>query len=414
MFGMSSLGSMYNPDLLGLYDTLVRKKFPPRESIFWKNKPLRPFTSKVSVNACVDSSWSIEGEERSLPSDLEWGSSDVTDPETCQRVSTFLLTHHTNGEGIDAQTVYTPELVRWMLVRPKYDPQLSFLLQDKETGDVVGFLGTVWTTLRIHDEQTEFPHIVCMCIHKSYRKQGLAIQMYVQLAKRIPYPRGIGYTTRYVPRPVCGIHTFMRPLQIQKMMRLGMIQPSIDGYRSEREILVHHTLPETVGQGVRPMRSDDIPRVVDLLNSAYADLTLATVIDAPMLRHLLSHSRAYAYVIESASGEPEDCFAFHVIDTRMKPTPTESTSSSVQIACADHLFCTGHVHSLRDVFQYALTLAKQHGADVYQALDTWKHLDLFACHQFKVSRQTLYQYVFNWKVAMRPLRPCDTFVNPYF
>lgn len=413
MFRMSSLGSMYNPDLLGFYDTLVRKQFPPRESIFWKNKPIRPFTSKVSVNSCVDSSWSIEGEERMLPSDLEWGSADVTDPKTCQRVSDFLSTHHTNEGGMDAQTVYTPDLVQWMLVRPKYDPETSLLLQEKETQEIVGFMGTVWTTLRIHEEQTLFPHIVCLCIHKSYRKQGLAIQMYVQLAQRIPYPRGIGYTTRYIPRPVCGIHTFMRPLQIEKMIRLGMIRPSVDGYRTEREILIHHTLPETVGEEVRPMRMEDIPYVVDLLNRAYADLTLATVFDASMLKHLLSHSRAYAYVIESESNVIKDCFAFHVIDVRMKGSQTE-TSSTVQIACADHLFCTGHVQSLRDVFQYALIKAKQYGADVYQALDTWKHLELFACHQFKVSRQTLYQYVFNWKVAMRPLRPCDMFVNPYF
>jgi glycylpeptide N-tetradecanoyltransferase len=172
---------------------------------------------------------------------------------------------------------------------------------------LVAFISCVPVALRVRQKTLHASEVNFLCIHKKLRSKRLAPVLIKEITRRC-YLLGIWqaiYTAGVVlPTPVSTCRYFHRSLDWQKLYEVGF-SPLPPNSKPQYQVRKFALPDHTAITGLRPMESEDIGAVLDLLKRYLAKFEMAPIFTREEVDHWLlpkedskSEQVIWSYVVE--------------------------------------------------------------------------------------------------------------------
>lgn len=183
--------------------------------------------------------------------------------------------------------------------------------------------------VNVHTQTIKVVEINFLCIHKRLRSKRLAPLLIREITRRC-YLQGVYqaiYTAAAVlPTPVASCRYYHRPLSWLKLYESGFSHLPSSSTKA-RQIAKYHLPSTTQTSGLRPMQSDDLDAVHQLLGKYLQRFDISPTFSIDELRHLLffgagqakeasSKRVVWAYVVEDLETQKiTDFVSFYSIES---------------------------------------------------------------------------------------------------
>lgn len=320
---------------------------------------------------------------------MTWCTIDASLEEQLAELHAFLAQHYVASEAMAFQ--YSLEFLRWALNSPRSLQAWHVGLRSQKSGKLMAFIMGLPTKMRRAGHDHPSAAINFLAIHTKLRNRRLAVVMIQEVTRRIDahgYFQAMYTSGTVLPRPVCTCRYHHRPLNYAKCIKSGFC-----ALRPRQTVARMHklyALPDTPPLALTPLVEADIPSVSALLRARQEDLELHLAWDEEETAHfMLSRPNILeSYVLrDEASGACTDVCSFFHVPARM------SDGTVLHIAFAWYSVATSV--TFEALMQSCLVLAKQKGADVFNALEIMDNAPIFQRLKFDRGTGTLNYYLYN-------------------
>lgn len=324
---------------------------------------------------------------------------------------------------------YSPEFLLWALTPPGFKADWLFGVRSSSNNKLVAFISAIPAHIGVYQRDCPIVEINFLCVHKKLRSKRLAPVLIKEVTRRVNLC-GIFqacYTAGTVlPGQVATTRYWHRSLNPKKLVKVGF---SRLGHRmtmarmQKLYRLPDHPVAFAEGK-VRPMVDTDVAQVHTLLNNHLKQYELKILFTEDEIRHwLLPREHVIStYVVDSEvvaddDDEEEDVDADGGDDKKKKGHKKKKKKKrrvitdlisfyhlpSSILHCDDTklhaAYCYYNVAtsvSLPELMKDALILAKQAGADVFNALDVMQNATFLKDAKFGIGDGHLQYYIYNW------------------
>ena len=323
--------------------------------------------------------------------------------DVLDEVHDLLVYHYVEDDDNMFRFAYSREFLRWALMAPGY--KTSWMCGVRATpqepgkkGKLVAFISAIPVTMTVTSSSVSMVEINFLCVHKKLRQKRLAPVMIKEITRRVNlcgiwqavYTAGV-----LLPKPVAECQYWHRPLNPKKLISVGFsrLGPRMTMART----IKLYKVPEapTVPR-VREMEEKDVGAVAALLETYLKRFQLAPTFTEEDVRHWLVFQKDVisSYVVEDDKGAVTDFFSFYTL-----PSTIIGNAEYDELKAAYMFYTVPGTHSVEELLQQSLILAKASGHDVYNALDILENGKggLLKDLRFGEGDGKLRYYLYNWR-----------------
>jgi len=339
----------------------------------------------------------VRDEPYPLPAQFEWCTCNVDSDQEMQEIYTLLTENYVEDDDSMLRFDYSVAFLRWALKPPGYLREWHLGVRVRSTCKLVGFISGIPALIQVHDSSpVKMAEINFLCVHKKLRSKRLAPVLIKEITRRVNKENvwQAVYTAGVVlPRPVAECRYFHRNLNPKKLIEVGFSR--LGSRMTMARTIKLYKLPETPKlTGVRALRSEDIPRVTELLSSYLKKFPLHPELGEDEVAHwiLPRDGVVYSYVREDEGGDVTDFLSFYSLPSSILNNPKHD---SLQAAYSYWNVAT--TVSFQDLMHDALILANRLGFDVFNALNVMENDQFLKELKFGIGDGFLQYYLYNWK-----------------
>eukprot|EP00656_Telonema_subtile_P054245 TRINITY_DN805_c0_g1_i1.p1 TRINITY_DN805_c0_g1~~TRINITY_DN805_c0_g1_i1.p1 ORF type:complete len:437 (-),score=123.46 TRINITY_DN805_c0_g1_i1:184-1494(-) len=343
----------------------------------------------------------VPAEPYPLPSsEFVWSTMDVTDDAQLAEIYKLLFENYVEDDDNMFRFDYSPEFLRWALMPPGYIPDWHVGVRWKgkkgDKNNLVGFITGIPANIRTGDNVMGMCEINFLCCWKKLRGKRLAPLLIKEVTRRVNVT-GIWqavYTAGVVlPKPITVCRYWHRSLNPKKLIAVDFSRknPRLTMKATEK---LYSVPKETQIPGIRPMTESDVPSACDLLNGYLMKFKLHPTYDHDEFRHWLlpRNEVIQTYVVADEQGVVTDMCSFYTLPSTIMNHPEYNS-----LKAAYSYYNVATTVSLEALMGDALTLAKRHDFDVFNALDLMDNREFIDKLKFGMGDGNLQYYLFNWR-----------------
>jgi glycylpeptide N-tetradecanoyltransferase len=351
----------------------------------------QPVEGPIEPNKPIEE---LRQEPYTMPDGFEWATLNVENADELKELYDLLANNYVEDDDALFRFDYSQQFLKWALTPPGYN--LDFLLgvRGKKSGKLVAFVSGVPAVVKVHDtEPTAMVEINFLCVHKKLRSKRLAPVLIKEITRRVNLTGVFQavYTAGVVlPVPVASARYNHRSLNPKKLVSVGFsrLAPRMTLARLAK---LYKLPTETTTVGLRPMEERDVAAVTKLLTTYLTKFKLRVIFSEEDVAHwLLPRPKVInSFVVESENGEITDlCSYYHL--------------PSTILGRADTLFAAYSYYNVAtsvswvDLMKDCLILAKNEGADVFNALNLMDNDEFLKELKFGLGDGNLQYYLYNW------------------
>jgi len=328
---------------------------------FWDKQPVPQEGLKYEKGKEIEKEKKVVTEPQKLPDGFSWKVCSVE--EAHPFLNEYYLASETN------RLKYSLETLKWAAESPGYENRA--IVHD-ETQELIGFISSVPTKIRVCDDVLNMVQINFLCVHDNYRSLGFA-PLLISEMKRIANTKGVWqavYTAvTKIPTPLVKSTYWHRILNIKKLSDIGFYK--VTNKTKQKYLEVRGT------SQFRKMQSKDIPKVTKILQNHFKQFKIAPVIDKLWVKHWILPANSYI------NDSDETFLSFYDI-----PNVKKDGSSVIKQAYSFYM--------VGDVYNDAFLIAKNLGYDMFTTLDIGQCIPNLEKQKFLMGSSSVHYYLFNW------------------
>ena len=340
----------------------------------------------------------IRQEPYTMPNGFEWSQVAIErDSEDLKELYTLLTNNYVEDGAATFRFDYSMDFLYWALATGT--PEFLFGVRSSKSGKLVAFISGIPATAKVYDHDVQVVEINYLCVHKKLRSKRLAPVLIKEITRRVNLTgvfQAVYTAGTVLPGTVASCTYYHRSLNIKKLVQTGFTQlpPSITLARMQKM----YKLPGTpTTEGLRPMEEDDVSAVHMLLNTYLEQFSLKVVFSPEEVAHWLLPRKSVvsSYVVPDGKGQVTDLISFYHL-------PSTVLNQQEKLFAAYSYYNVATSVNLEDLMRDALVLAKNEGADVFNALNLMENGTIFDTLRFGKGDGNLQYYVYNWGCRAMP------------
>lgn len=335
----------------------------------------------------------LRQEPYKMPAGFEWASVNVEDLAQRKELYDLLAGNYVEDDDALFRFDYSEAFLEWALTAPGFQSDLLLGVRAQKSGKLVAFISGIPATVRVRERSVKMVEINFLCVHKKLRSKRLAPVLIKEITRRTNMTGVFQavYTAGVVlPVPVSKARYHHRSLNPKKLVSVGFsrLGPRMTLARLQKL----YKLPvETSTKGLRVMTKDDVPGVHKLLTNYLKKFQLSIMFEEDEVAHWLLPRKGVvdAFVVENSKGELTDLCSFYHL-----PSTILGKNDTLFAAYSFYNVATSVAWS--ELMRDCLILAKNGGADVFNALNLMENDSFLSELKFGLGDGYLQYYLYNW------------------
>mmetsp|Transcript_10956 Transcript_10956/g.16137 ORF Transcript_10956/g.16137 Transcript_10956/m.16137 type:complete len:426 (+) Transcript_10956:148-1425(+) len=336
-----------------------------------------------------------------MPPGFEWSSLKVDDSSQILELYDLLANNYVEDDDAFFRFDYSQDFLRWALTPPGYRDDFLLCVRAQKSGKLVAFISAVPASVRVREaEPTPMVEINFLCVHKKLRSKRLAPVLIKEITRRanISGVFQAAYTAGVVlPVPVGSARYNHRSLNPKKLVAVGFsrLAPRMTLARLQK---LYKLPTETFTPTLRAMEKKDVPAVHKLLTKYLTKFALCISFTEDEIAHwLLPRPKVInSYVVEGEGGVITDMCSFYHL-------PSSILGHNDTLYAAYSYYNVATSIPWTQLMKDCLILAKNLGADVFNALNLMENDEFLKELKFGHGDGNLQYYLYNWACpAMKP------------
>lgn len=382
-----------------------------KEHKFWNTQPVPQLTEDIAAdqNCPIDGEQDVtkvRQEPYNMPPGFEWCSIDVNDPVQVEELYNLLNQNYVEDDEAMFRFDYSKEFLQWALTVPGYLKDWHVGVRNAKTGVLMGCITAIPVHCRVYDRVVPMAEINFLCVHKKLRTKRLAPVLIKEITRRVNltdrwqavYTAGV-----VLPKPVSRCRYYHRSLNPKKLIevRFSSLPPG-STLTKHLQTLKLPKRPSSASRGLRLMTLEDAPKVHALLsNYLHSKAKLAQEFSVEEVAHMLTPRAnvVSTYVVENEAGEITDMCSFYYLPSTVINNPLHNKLNAVY-----SYYNVATTMSVKDLMRDLLIVAREEGADVFNALDLLENEGVFDELLFGAGDGFLQYYLYNWKCPAMPAK----------
>lgn len=374
-----------------------------REHKFWDTQPVPRLTAgegaeEAGGHGPIDISTviaDVRQEPYNIPSGFEWCSINVSDPAQLEEVYKLLTENYVEDDDCHFRFDYSVPFLQWALTPPGFLEEWHVGVRVTKTGALMGCITAIPADVRVYGTTTPMVEINFLCVHKKLRTKRLAPVLIKEVTRRVNLRNRwqATYTAGVVlPRPVGKCRYWHRSLNPKKLIevRFSSLPPRTTMAKHLRDL----SLAPRPKHPLRPLCPADMERVHSLLTQSLSRCNLAQSFTVEELAHVLLPREGVvsSFVLEGRPGEVTDLVSFYHL-----PSSVINNDKHKKLCAVYSYYNVATTLTFLALMEDALILARNEGADVFNALDLAENGSVFAPLKFGQGDGFLQYYLYNWR-----------------
>lgn len=366
---------------------------------FWDTQPVPKIDEKVTSCGPIESEWpKVREESYSLPQGFVWDTLNLTNQDQLRELTDFLNENYMEEEVEDnrPRPHYSPQFLLWALCPPGWQSCWHCGVRVDSNQKLVGFISAIPATIKTFDIELKMVEVNFLCVHKKLRSKRLAPVLIKELTRRV-HQLGISQavysTSAVLPKPIASCRYWHRSLNTRKLIELNF--SSLTRNMTLQRALKLNRLPEiTKTTGLRPMTSQDVPVVHDLLKEHFKVFSLSTVLTLEDVEHWLLPQDGVidTYVVESIDETVTDMVSFYTLYSMAQDHQVHKVLKAAYV-----VYCITKATPLLQLMEDVLVICKAKGFDVFSALDIMNNKAFLEPLKFRMGDVHIQYYLYNWR-----------------
>jgi len=328
-----------------------------------------------------------------MPKGYLWADIDISNEAEKNQVYDLLNKNYVEDDDCMFRFDYSHEFLKWALTPPGFQSSLHLGVRS-ESGLLVGFISAVPATVRSCEKKFPTVEINFLCVHKKLRSKRLAPVLIKEITRRVNLSGVFQavYTAGVVlPGPVSSCRYYHRTLNPKKLVEVGFTR--IPARMTMARMVKSYKVPaETSMVGLRVMETKDVASACQLLKNHLDKFSLVIEFTEEDFEHWFMPRKDVitSYVVEK-EGVVTDMISYYHLHSSIQKNPLHS-----HLRAAYSFYNVATSVDLEDLMRDALTLAKNEGMDVFNALEQMKNGEFFEALKFGKGDGNLQYYLYNW------------------
>lgn len=336
--------------------------------VHWLVQPVQQFDSPLHNDSTIEE---LAPVEIKLPDDHTWSNDKDID----------FLNKNYNGKFTP---VFTPDLLSLMI---RGDHIVNTIKCADET---IGMIGGVVSKMKYKGKYINTLNVELLCVSKEHRHNGVAELLMDKLRNdslEKGLNMGIFITNRIVPTPLCEIETYHRPLDIEKLVEVGMVEAE----DTEMETLIdHYAYEKELSDNVRLATHDDIEDICDLYHDYVCKFMLFESFQLNDIRDIFINNEAvHTYVITDGN-DVVDFFSVIIYDE----TNGENTVKRCRL-----YYYSANINTYFSVVREALALACDKECDIFDVPGVQNNININDTMGFNKGPKRTYYNFYNYRTV---------------
>jgi glycylpeptide N-tetradecanoyltransferase len=388
---------------------------------FWQTQPVTSFEDakgpiedgpirKIDIDR-------VSKEPAPMYDGFEWVTMNLEDEEELQELYDLLSNHYVEDTEAMFRFNYSSSFLNWALKAPGWTKEWHVGVRATKSRKLVAFISGIPVSIRVRKNKLTSSEVNFLCIHKKLRDKRLAPVLIKEITRRCYlvgtfqaiYTGGV-----FLPTPVSTCRYFHRSLDWEKLYEVKF-SPLPAGSTPARQVAKFRLPDKTATPGLRPMKSEDVASVLDLLNRYLNRFDMAQDFSADEVTHWLLPDKktcpeqvVWSYVVEDPTSKKiTDFFSFY----RLASTAIANTKHKFVNAAYLYYYATESAFDsdkaklkarLNYLMKDALILAKKAKFDVFNALTLLDNPLFLENQMFGAGDGHLYYYLYNYRAASLP------------
>lgn len=341
----------------------------------------------------------VQKKPLTLPEGFEWVTMDIQRDEDAQQVYDLLLNNYVEDSDNQFRFAYPIDFIRWTLLVPEYKQSWHLGVKATKSGKLLGFISGTPVSVTVDDEETKMAEINFLCVHKKLRSKKLAPVLIREITRRANLKKvwKAVFTAGVVfPTPFTSTTYYHRNLQPKKLVNVGFSQrpPNFTMARYCKKYDLDQDIELELQGTVRKMEPKDAKRAYEMLMEYLKTFKYYQNFTFAEFKHLIlpRENTMHSYVIVSRENPNEvlDFFSFYQL-------PTQALQHQELINIMYMYYYAPKVNSVKVIIAMALKMAKEMGADVFNALDIMQNPETFEDLKFGRGDGLLHYYFYNYR-----------------
>lgn len=339
----------------------------------------------------------LRQEPYNMPPGYCWSNVDVNEEEQRTELYDLLANNYVEDDDCLFRFDYSPEFLLWALTPPGWTSNL--LLGVRSTSGkkkLVAFISGVPARIRPYEQKVDMVEINFLCVHKKLRSKRLAPVLIKEVTRRVNHTGVFQavYTAGVVlPVPVAAARYHHRSLNPKKLVSVGFsrLAPRMTMARLQK-IYKLPTEPK-LGDRLRPMTPKDVPGVTKILLEYLQKFKLSILFTEEEVAHWLLPRdgvvNSYVLTDETDADKVTDLCSFYHL-------PSTILGQEDSLFAAYSFYNVANSVSWTTLMKDCLILAKNGGADVFNALNLMDNDEFLTDLKFGLGDGNLQYYLYNW------------------
>ena len=269
---------------------------------------------------------SAKDEPEKLLDSFEWCLVDLDDGEELKELYELLENHYVEDMDGSFRFKYSVQFLSWALKPPGWKKEWHIGVRTKTSaegkkGKLVAFIAGIPVTLKVGAEKFHATEINFLTVHRKLRGKRLAPVLIKEVTRRC-YLNDI-YQALYtagalLPTPVTTCRYFHRSLDWEHLYKTGFSHMP-NGTTELRQKYKYKLDANTSIKGLRPMKPEDVPAVMELLIRYLERFHLRQEWNEEEIRHWIcseaSKGVVWSYVVEDTEkGRITDFVSYYLLE----------------------------------------------------------------------------------------------------
>ena len=328
-----------------------------------------------------------------MPTGFMWSDVDVEDVDQRKELYDLLANNYVEDDDCLFRFDYSEDFLMWALTPPGHRTDFLLGVRAVKSKKLVAFISAVPAQARIHQQEVETVEINFLCVHKKLRAKRLAPVLIKEITRRVNHTGVFQavYTAGVVlPVPVASARYHHRSLNPKKLVAVGFsrLAPRMTMARLQK---LYKLPTETSTPKLRAMTADDVKGVHKILNEYLTKFKLVVKFTEEEVAHwLLPRPKVIdSYVVTDGDGTVTDFCSFYHL-------PSTILGKNDELYAAYSYYNVANTVQWGELMRDALILAKNTGADVFNALNLMDNDEFLRDLKFGLGDGNLQYYVYNW------------------
>lgn len=376
-----------------LYHPTTKEESANWQYKFWKTKPINLKGTPCVTSRIIDDEYDTKyiNTVNKVPEPYRFY--DFKESEYDQIVE-FLNKYYCLNDRRDNKFSfdYNTDYLKWALGNGFFFGIVADNNNNNNKMKIGGIIGCTIQNLQIFNKEMQMGCANFLCVHKKLRRSGIAELLIEEMITRLCKLRimsGVFATERYIPTPVLRVEYYHRPLNYEKLHKLGFV--TLDKSMKYETVKSNYESEIVSYENVKKL-TPGLCEVVHELFVTYQDkynfyqkFTLEEFV-----RTFLDNNIVSTYVIFNEENEPIDFFSYYKLNYK---------NNCDTIKGAYMYYYSSNITTPLMIFKYAINYAYQEKLDIFTSTDVMENTDVLFDNFTKLSKgETHVNYnLFNWE-----------------